>query len=702
MRKIVPKHLRKKALFSCDRCKTRKIGCKRFKNGSKSEDINVTCVECMKRGHECITSLDRKKKSAPQELLGLHYKCLVALVENLYPDIDLFNVDALIQFGERLGVSMPPRNHSDDSSFEELQHLGSSILNQVVIRQKINSENQQKSDDFNNSSAMDDRYLVDKAGIPHFIGLNGSVTFLSFTSEYLAKSSELQSNFQQHYMMTYKLDAVACHDQPFRGFDPEELIHFPYIMEMEKRTADLRVNEFFDKIYPYFPCVSHRRFMGIYERFWKDDVVFKGDLTISEIGLIYMVIVLGFSYNARNSEDVNSALIGRAVRTVTMVVSEFVTNPDVNGITTLYLLSLLYDKNRRREPGFLLMEAATRLALVLGLHRRSRMDQIEDPVERQEITLLWWCIYQLEVKTSVIMGRISSMAYEEITNPFPILHPGDPLSVFNMLSIKLCRLVHEFQYCNRRINSNFNENKKKGRIIAMVIEFDKWLEEALVFDSTYGDEVNDCKINLKLQYYHYVGIFLFQFLMEAAQKDPESLTDKVSRQMISRCIKFAVETQALLTNSERYMKINRLWSLHLWFAHHACLALCVAFVWLKSHNTEYISDIDGSLIHLSDIKVSMILLRNYNLTNMSNCIGTTMKTSKYTEVLLGSFNFMEKDPTKLQPEILDLFNSFDIVNDDNMFEEMIRMQNFFRDSDAEIAYKDLYMDNFFDFNILDI
>lgn len=669
MRKIIPKHLRKKALFSCDRCKSRKIGCKRFKDGVKSQDISISCSECARRGIDCITSLDRKKKSAPQELLGLHYKCLAALVENLYPDIDLYNVDALIQFGENLGVSMPSRDNSDDSSFEELQHLGASILKQVLIRRKINSEKEYRTDDFNNSSAMDDRYLVDKAGIPHFIGLNGSVTFLSFTSEYLANSDQLQSDFQLKYTMLYKLDTVACHEQPFRGFDWDELVHFPYIMEMERNLADSHVKEFFDNIYPLFPCLSHRRFIAIYDRFWNGGKVYKGDLTISEIGLIYMVIVLGFSYNARNSEDVNSELIGKAVRTVTMVVSEFVTNPDVNGVTALFLLSLLYDKNRRREPGFLLTEAATRLALVLGLHRRSRMEQIQDPEHRQELCLLWWCVYQLEVKTSLALGRISSLAYDEITNPYPNLNPDNPLSVFNILTVKLCRLVHEFQFCNRRINSNYNENKKRGRIIAMTIEFEKWYSEVLEFDSTNDDTWNQFKVNLKLQYYHYVGIFLFQFLMEASQKDPNSLDDKVFIKMIFKCINCAVETQSLLTNSQTYMKINRLWSLHLWFAHHACLSLCVTYVWLKSNKIETLSDTDGEIVHISDIQRSMVLLRNYNLTNMCNCIGTTMKISKYTEVLLGSFNFMDKDPTLLQPDTLNLFNSFDIVNNDNMFEK---------------------------------
>lgn len=104
-RRLVPPDKRKKASFLCDRCKTRKIACQRNQDGRA-----VTCAGCTKAGVKCTTTIQRKKrKRSPVENIGLHYRCLVALVALLHPDVDVNNIDAVITLGERLGVKMPSR-----------------------------------------------------------------------------------------------------------------------------------------------------------------------------------------------------------------------------------------------------------------------------------------------------------------------------------------------------------------------------------------------------------------------------------------------------------------------------------------------------------------------------------------------------------------------------------------------------------------
>lgn len=104
-RRLVPPDKRKKASFLCDRCKTRKIACQRNEDGRA-----VTCTGCTKAGVKCTTTIQRKKrKRSPVENIGLHYRCLVALVALLHPEVDVNNIDAVIALGERLGVKMPSR-----------------------------------------------------------------------------------------------------------------------------------------------------------------------------------------------------------------------------------------------------------------------------------------------------------------------------------------------------------------------------------------------------------------------------------------------------------------------------------------------------------------------------------------------------------------------------------------------------------------
>lgn len=117
-RRLVAPDKRKKAVFSCDRCKLRKIACHR--NSPTSP-----CDGCVKAKQECETTIKRKKRiKGPIENIGLHYKCLLVLVKNMYPDIDVNNIDALIDLGERQGFQMPSRyGGSNDDDNKELREL---------------------------------------------------------------------------------------------------------------------------------------------------------------------------------------------------------------------------------------------------------------------------------------------------------------------------------------------------------------------------------------------------------------------------------------------------------------------------------------------------------------------------------------------------------------------------------------------------
>lgn len=117
-RRIVPIQNRKRALFSCDRCKIRKIKCRRIQDNDLKYDNITPCIQCTKAGVACTTSIPRKKRFyGPIENINLHYRCLLALITGLFPDKDIYNIEELIELGRVLKLEMP----SMDTSTENME-----------------------------------------------------------------------------------------------------------------------------------------------------------------------------------------------------------------------------------------------------------------------------------------------------------------------------------------------------------------------------------------------------------------------------------------------------------------------------------------------------------------------------------------------------------------------------------------------------
>lgn len=114
-RRLVSSDKRKRALFSCDRCKLRKTKCNRLQNNDLKYDNITPCLQCTKAGVSCTTSIPRKKRFyGPVKNITLHYKCLLALVTGLFPDSDVYSIEDLIDLGHRLKFEMPSLEASNE------------------------------------------------------------------------------------------------------------------------------------------------------------------------------------------------------------------------------------------------------------------------------------------------------------------------------------------------------------------------------------------------------------------------------------------------------------------------------------------------------------------------------------------------------------------------------------------------------------
>lgn len=123
-RRQVPSEKRKRALFSCDRCKLRKTKCNRIQNNDLKYDNITPCLQCTKAGVACTTSIPRKKRFyGPVKNIAFHYKCLLSLVAGLFPDSDIYSFEDLIDLGHKLKIEMPKLDLADEEDNETLENL---------------------------------------------------------------------------------------------------------------------------------------------------------------------------------------------------------------------------------------------------------------------------------------------------------------------------------------------------------------------------------------------------------------------------------------------------------------------------------------------------------------------------------------------------------------------------------------------------
>lgn len=137
-RRLVPSDKRKRALFSCDRCKLRKTKCNRLQNNDLKYDNITPCLQCSKAGVSCTTSIPRKKRFyGPVKNIALHYKCLLALITGLFPDSDVYNIEELIDIGHKLKFEMPNIDDNINMDTPEKEEFG---------KVKVENENEQKDE----------------------------------------------------------------------------------------------------------------------------------------------------------------------------------------------------------------------------------------------------------------------------------------------------------------------------------------------------------------------------------------------------------------------------------------------------------------------------------------------------------------------------------------------------------------------------
>ncbi|OVF10447.1 hypothetical protein A9F13_02g02640 [Clavispora lusitaniae] len=315
-RRLVPPEKRKKAAFSCDRCKVRKIACVRPGSGA--------CANCARTSAACETTLPRKKRiRGPVENIALHYKCLYELVRAQHPEVDANNIDALIGLGESRGVAMP-RGEKDDEALalritrgraervqpgpepaqpgpaQQALQLAPSLAPPPSLAQPLSQPLAQplaplappvsspaapfsapsvpydpaialRSFEDEQTSPILERVphvLFDGAGNPHLVGPWGSSWMLKSFLQVVARKARAKISQWPTFRAIHQAGLIVSSQQPPSELADARLAESPRLVSIGRAAADRYAERFFRRIHPRFVCFSRADFDADNARFW--------------------------------------------------------------------------------------------------------------------------------------------------------------------------------------------------------------------------------------------------------------------------------------------------------------------------------------------------------------------------------------------------------------------------------------------------
>lgn len=499
-RRIVSLDHRKRALFSCDRCKIRKIKCRRIQNNDLKYDNITPCIECTKAGVACTTSIPRKKRFfGPVKNVNLHYRCLLALVIGLFPDKDVYKIDELIDLGHSLKIEMPSIDSSNDSnsSFRhDTKHKSDKIKVEELKVSDTESEDNKSSDKDSSKKSYtlsddtapalrnkpprlppsikirtrakcdSDRLIMDKFGHTHYIGNFGTASVLNGLCDIIIKRSGSHhpptstQDIRDSTLQTITSENEPVYQYPTHlyNLDAINVDRFPLINLIGREEADIYVEVFFEKVHPYYFIFNRKKFNERYEIFWQEikktstsakDEPFR--LSNAAICCIYMIWILGRRFQRysnptqmANTATLSSDMTDRFIDIIRLTLSDVVLTPTIDGIRLLFLFSTYLSSIKVRESGYCLMEMAAIQAKGLGLHRKIIVDKFND-AKSDEMKRIMWSLAKNESILCCSLGRASAIPWEEIDIELPkIEDETDPLfKTYYFQSVRLTRIIFE-------------------------------------------------------------------------------------------------------------------------------------------------------------------------------------------------------------------------------------------------------------------
>lgn len=677
-RRLVAPDKRKKASFSCDRCKVRKIACHR-------QDPSSPCTGCTKTGINCATTIKRKKKiRGPIENIGLHYKCLHVLVKNLFPDVDVNNIDALIDIGERHGILMPSRyGESSEDEAKELKELSIVITSgkpfsrtpsftdeldsyPVKVQESESYPVKIEADEHGLSMSRDhkicllinqqlgiphkDYIIVDLGGNSHCIGPLGAPGFLDSYMKIIGLKADIDLLKWATFQRIAKGEMIiSSNHEPIQQRDLHFLYSekFPYYGEIGRKAADRYVDIFFSKVHPRCLCFHEALFRESHSRFWEALEAEERDKQLSNHSIcsMYMVWILGRLYDPTDvSVTVDETTIQRYLHIVKLCLSDILLMATLDGIRCLLLLSIYMDNRKRRETGYILLELAARQAVTLGLNRRSLSLCTEGEDKKEEIMRTWWTIFVMEVCFSGQMGRSSCIQIEDVNADLPNCNDVSGLSQYRqgfVGVVELTKCLYEvLQY--RKFLSKSSTILADSNI-AKASEIQRSLTakfQSLDPKLHNLEEFHPCKLPVHFRYHYYCLMLTLPFFLHVANTPSIIMTNSIMT-LINQCARLSIAVADLMELSSKHNVLNGTLFPDIFYAYHAVMCLVVAYLMVKDNDYAFSFEFT-----LSELETAVCKIKKLHLSLSKLVGGTLLKISRYIDAFVAGLEYFKCRPTK--------------------------------------------------------
>ncbi|CAH6723391.1 hypothetical protein CLIB1444_15S00254 [[Candida] jaroonii] len=496
---------RKKALYSCDRCKTKKRKCVREvinEDGSSAItlDMAYTCTECLRTKSLCHTTLGKRKQSTvvyeraplpvdkPQvkdDTTSIEkYEVLLNIVQKIFPNLKSGSLRDLQSVAETVGAYTPEPSDEDVS---------------------IKTESMVEPFKFQGDFASPNIH----SNIIECMKLSG------FSRVSMERNIKKETSSDVH-----------------KAF----LKEMPLVEWIPRIQADQLVEIFFQKINPVYNYLDQEEFLKSYELFWllmknnefvSSSVLF---LKTTEVCQVYLVMMLAQSYMwlspnfHSNANIVDSKTITKYLMLINSIIPEAILKPSTPGIQMLLLLSSYFDINNAKESACVLIKLASSQAISLGLNKKATDGNdggdFAEKLKNGGATL-WWAIFASEVRLSNTMGRPSSIHVDdgnvEIPSDYQIpsytiqsKYKYSDHTLYFSKYIELHKVLHSFlnfkvslvKHASEGVNSPANIEKATN----LKRDLNLWKASLPSFlKDPYGNKgiISNLNVSLHLLYYYY-------------------------------------------------------------------------------------------------------------------------------------------------------------------------------------------------------
>lgn len=139
-----------------------------------------------------------------------------------------------------------------------------------------------------------------------------------------------------------------------------------------------------------------------------------------QICCIYMVWILGKEFSLSIQEDISDNILNLCVSVVTLLLGDIITHPSLEGIRLIYLTALYFESQKKRETSWQLFELASQQCISLGFHRQADIANYPENIQ-DEIKVVWWSIFRIQMNINSSLGRAPSVSIETIDIGLPSL-----------------------------------------------------------------------------------------------------------------------------------------------------------------------------------------------------------------------------------------------------------------------------------------